>query len=167
MADQSKPAPVFVYYFAYCSIPAAEVDQIVAGQKDNLSVWAEKAYRQGEDLVARLRPAPSLGLAAEVDLELGEPGHRNGSVFLPLRWTARRPYRLFPEMTAELVIDPFGADASQLTFRGTYRPPLGAIGRALDRALMHRVAERIVKSFVDDLVELVEYVGHLGSGSEM
>jgi hypothetical protein len=34
-----------------------------------------------------------------------------------------------------------------------YRPPLGMIGRALDKALMHRVAEATVKDFLDRVGE--------------
>ena len=36
-----------------------------------------------------------------------------------------------------------------------YRPPLALVGRALDRALLHRVAEATIKDFVDRVAERI------------
>jgi hypothetical protein len=36
-----------------------------------------------------------------------------------------------------------------------YRPPLGAFGQALDRAMLHRVAEATIKDFLDRVGERV------------
>ena len=35
-----------------------------------------------------------------------------------------------------------------LTVAGAYRPPLGSVGKALDRALLHRVAAATIREFV-------------------
>ena len=48
-----------------------------------------------------------------------------------------------------------GPDASQLSLRGSYTPPMGAVGQALDRMLMHRVAESSVKGFVDRIADSI------------
>ena len=37
----------------------------------------------------------------------------------------------------------------QLAISARYDPPLGAVGRAIDRALLARVAEATVKDFLD------------------
>jgi hypothetical protein len=42
---------------------------------------------------------------------------------------------------------------TQLTLRGRYEPPLGTLGRQIDRLLLHRVAEATVRSFMRRLAE--------------
>ena len=37
------------------------------------------------------------------------------------------------------------------SFRGSYRPPLGAVGGLLDQALLHRVAEAGIKDLLDQV----------------
>ncbi|HLF69683.1 MAG TPA: hypothetical protein VI541_01870, partial [Actinomycetota bacterium] len=70
---------------------------------------------------------------------------------LPLSWTPTSASRLFPTMQGEILLEGLGPDLSQITFRGTYRPPFKDIGSSLDRTGLHRVAEATVKHFVDRL----------------
>ena len=42
-----------------------------------------------------------------------------------------------------------GEDRTQLAISARYRPPLGVLGRTVDRVLLHRVAEATVKDFID------------------
>ena len=55
-----------------------------------------------------------------------------------------------------------GTDFTQVVLRGTYDPPLGAVGRALDRTLFHRIAEASVKRFLDRIALALEaeHEGH-------
>ncbi len=48
-----------------------------------------------------------------------------------------------------------GPGLTHLAFRGSYEPPLGAVGRFMDRALLHRVAELTVKNLVDRLAAAI------------
>jgi hypothetical protein len=48
-----------------------------------------------------------------------------------------------------------GHDRTTLTLDGTYDPPLGSVGRILDRAILSRVAEATVRNWVDRLAEAV------------
>lgn len=59
-------------------------------------------------------------------------------------------------MDADLLLAPLGTQLTQLALRGSYRPPLGALGRAADRALLHRIAEASVKGFVDRIARALE-----------
>ena len=59
-------------------------------------------------------------------------------------------------MTAELVVSPVGSSHSSIVFEGTYDPPLGILGEAIDRTLLNRLAEMTVKSWVDDIVAKAE-----------
>jgi hypothetical protein len=91
-------------------------------------------------------------LGKTVKLEVGEPLKRDEVTVVPLTWRATATPGLFPVMSADLEIAPLDAELTQLTLRGRYEPPLGAVGRRLDRLLMHRVAEASVRAFLGQLV---------------
>src|SRR5664280_3824566 len=76
---------------------------------------------------------------------------RQGFV-MPLRWSATGPTELFPVMEADLEIAPLGASESQLRLSGSYDPPLGPVGRQLDRLLLHQLAEATVRALLSQLV---------------
>jgi len=70
---------------------------------------------------------------------------------LQLEWEAATMPRLFPLMKAELSIYPLTATETQLDFLGLYEPPLGALGKAVDAIVGHRIAEVSVHRFVSDV----------------
>jgi hypothetical protein len=70
-----------------------------------------------------------------------------------IEWKAARRPRLFPLMSAELTIYPLTATETQLDFAGRYRPPLGALGRAVDAVAGHRIAEASVHRFVANVAQ--------------
>ena len=61
--------------------------------------------------------------------------------------------RLFPLMKAELAIYPLTATETQLDFCGIYDPPFGAVGKAMNAVLGHRIAEVSVHRFISDVAE--------------
>jgi hypothetical protein len=79
-------------------------------------------------------------------------------VIYPISWKAAGGEALFPTMEADLVLEPLGVEVVKMTFRGSYDPPLGAVGRAIDRALLHRLAEVSVKNFLDQLANALQAV---------
>ncbi len=42
-----------------------------------------------------------------------------------------------------------------LVVHGAYRPPLGNLGMALNRAVMHRVAEATIRAFAEQLGDAI------------
>jgi len=68
-------------------------------------------------------------------------------------WRATGAERLFPHLEADLEVAALGPSRTQLSISARYRPPMGAMGRALDRALLHRVAEATIKDFLDGVGE--------------
>jgi hypothetical protein len=72
---------------------------------------------------------------------------------IDLRWKALRAAGIFPSMEAELSIYPLSADETQLDLHGTYKPPLGALGGAVDRLVGHRIAEASVHRFIEDVAK--------------
>ncbi|HEV2297015.1 MAG TPA: hypothetical protein VGR72_00675 [Candidatus Acidoferrales bacterium] len=70
---------------------------------------------------------------------------------LLLEWEAATLPRLFPLMKAELAIYPLTATETQLDFLGFYEPPFGAVGKAMNAIVGHRIAEASVHRFVSDV----------------
>lgn len=70
-----------------------------------------------------------------------------------LGWEAANASGLFPLMSAELCAWPLSSSETQLEIEGSYQPPLGAVGNAIDAAVGHRIAEASVYRFLEDVVE--------------
>lgn len=146
---------MLVHYFSYIEGTLEQVAAALTRSTGEMSAWVQVAYRHGEAL--RTGITPGMGIPAkEVELTVGSPTRRRGIVIVPLVWEATGPGVLFPTMEADLLLEPLGEDLVQVTLRGSYRPPLKAVGRLLDRALMHRLAEASAKSFLDQLCGAVQ-----------
>jgi hypothetical protein len=130
----------------------AEVENRLDELRSDLGSWADIAYRDGEEL--RTRVGPSGGsLAKEVRLEIGMAEiHRAGLVY-PISWSATGAEILFPKLRADLTISHVGSDQTRISLEGTYEPPLGSLGKAVDRVVLRRVADSTVKAWVDRLAD--------------
>jgi hypothetical protein len=84
-------------------------------------------------------------------VRLGEPVRFPSMVSLPLTWEPVGRHGLLPRLDADLELGALGGDRTQLAISARYRPPLGVVGRAVDRVLLHRVAEATLKDFLDRL----------------
>jgi hypothetical protein len=144
-----------VYYFGHVNGTLEQVSNAISTAEGDVSVWARLAYRKGEELRTRIDPGSFIP-AKEVEIRLGRPMRRSGSVVIPMDWKATGVGALFPVMSADLVLQPLGPDLVEVIFRGTYEPPLKGLGRLLDRAVLHRLAEASAKAFLDQLCQEVE-----------
>lgn len=70
---------------------------------------------------------------------------------LLLEWESSQTPHLFPMMEAELAIYPLTSTETQLDFAGTYVPPLGVLGSAINAMVGHRVADASVHRFITDV----------------
>jgi hypothetical protein len=70
---------------------------------------------------------------------------------LLLEWEAATMPRLFPLMKAELSIYPLTPTETQLDFSGLYEPPFGAVGKAINAIVGHRIAEVSVHRFINEV----------------
>jgi uncharacterized membrane protein len=68
---------------------------------------------------------------------------------LPLTWEPVGLEGLLPRLDANIEAGSLGEDRTQLAISARYRPPLGLVGRTVDRVLLHRVAEATLKDFLD------------------
>jgi hypothetical protein len=104
------------------------------------------AYSHGTARVARVRAA---GLSKLVRIQIRELSGTTECAGLAMRWEATGPGGgLFPLLDADIRLAPAGRHATMLMLAGVYRAPLGSLGEALDRAVLHRVAAATIRSFV-------------------
>lgn len=145
---------MFIYYFVHVSRPNDESRRILLRLLDGISEAADIAYRKGESLLMKAGPEPG-PVAKTVRLTVGIPLVLEDETVIPLSWQATGVTRLFPKLEAELRLAPVSDRVSKLSLQGSYQPPLGALGEALDRAVLHRVAESTIKHFVDRIGQAV------------
>jgi hypothetical protein len=145
---------MLVYDFIRIPLPVAQVRLRLFAEVSGL--WqhvAEAAYDEGEELLSRVGPfGPVPGLSKAVTLHVGKARDRGDGFVMPLKWAATGPAELFPVMEADLEVAPLGAVESQLRLSGSYDPPLGPVGRQLDRLLLHQLAEATVRALLSQLV---------------
>jgi hypothetical protein len=116
---------------------------------DLLRSASEDAYGAGITGLARVGP-PGLGKVVRVHVRpLAETGGHAG---LAIRWEATGPGGgLFPALDADIRLVPAANQTTLLVLAGVYRPPLGPLGTALDRAALHGVAAATVRNFLGRL----------------
>lgn len=145
---------MFVQYYTHVPTSLSTVEARIDDVRDHLEEWAGVAYRDGEELHATVGPSPG-GYAKKVRLDIGPPEIRFSGVVYPVSWTAIGAKSLFPQLTADLILSHVGKDRTKLFLQGTYEPPLGMVGRAVDRTLLRNVAESTVQDWVDRVANAV------------
>ena len=113
------------------------------GESDALFAPSADGYGAG---LARVGPGVVSKL---VRVQVHELSRTDKSSGLALRWEATGAGgKLFPVLDADLILADIGAQGTLVALTGVYRPPLGALGQALDRAVLHRVAAATIKGFL-------------------
>lgn len=150
---------MFARYFVELPLDARQVEQALLRDPQ---AWvpglAGKANRHGDDLLAEVGFGGEVRVERLVALEFGAPIHTSSKTVLPIRWSAAGASGLFPSLDADLEIASLGQRTqprTQLAMSARYDPPLGAVGRAIDRAVLFRVAEATVKDFLDRVADAV------------
>ena len=147
---------MFVYYFAQLHQSFEKVEDRVCRLLRDLTGWADAAYRDGEELRARVGVGGKHPLIAKtVTLAVGRPVRSPAQTMIPLSWKATGAPGLFPQMNADLTVARLGPEMTRLGFSGSYEAPGGPVGQVIDEALLHRIAESSVKGFVDRIAEAV------------
>lgn len=145
---------MFVSYQTMVQVPMAEVESRLDELRSYLGSWADVAYRDGEELRAKVGPSHG-SFAKEVRLEIGIAEiHRSGLVY-PVSWSATGAGVLFPRLNADLTISHVGSNRTSVDLTGVYEPPLGTLGKVVDRVLLRKVADSTVKAWVDRLAEAI------------
>jgi hypothetical protein len=147
----SDPVFMFARYFLELDLPFDEVERaLLRSPKDWVPGVAADAEARGELLLAEVgfgRSAFRLG--KRVEIVLGDPMRFPSKTILPMSWRPEGGQPLFPSLDADIEVAALGPTRAQLSVSARYRPPLGVLGRVVDRALLHRVAEATLKDFLD------------------
>jgi hypothetical protein len=113
---------------------------------------SEDAYGAGITGLVRVGPR---GLGKVVRVHVRQLAETGGHAGLAIRWEATGPGGgLFPALDADITLVRAG-QTTLLVLAGVYRPPLGPLGVALDRAVMHRVAAATIRNFLGRLAASV------------
>lgn len=149
-----------LYAYAYADVAYDDAIAMLAEDPEGLLQSAtEASITHSDEVVARLE----LGVAGfevgrDVIVHLGsfDPVEQLRGV-LPVRWEAAEGHVLFPTVDATLEVAAMSLHPPmvQVTLAGHYRPPMGLVGRAIDR-LVHRAAEAVVHGFVRDVAGRLE-----------
>ena len=141
---------------------------------DPLAIFRDATTRgTGDAAKSELRVTlGALELAAEIQIEivstwpsrspLGKPAQA-----ITMTWKSPNRPGWFPTMSATLTCYALSSTETQLDFDGTYEPPLGVFGAAVDAVAMHRFAERAVANFVKEVATyLREEIGRRSSARQ-
>jgi hypothetical protein len=157
---------MFARYFVELPMPP---DLVEAALSRDPSAWiahlAEHANRRGDTLLAEVGFGEDVRIARTVEIEF-TPRVRTGTkVIYPFRWSASGPAGMFPALDADLEVAPLGAETTQLAISARYVPPLGKLGRLIDRVVLARVAEATVKDFLDRVALAVTEIAEVAPSS--
>jgi hypothetical protein len=149
---------MFARYYLELPLPFEEVQETLLNRpQDWVPGLAEGAEERSDRLLAEVGfGSPGRRVGKRVEIELGRPFLVASKTILPLTWRATGSEALFPSLEADLEVAQLSRNRTQLSVSARYRPPLGALGRAIDKALLHRVAEATIKDFLDRAGETIQ-----------
>jgi hypothetical protein len=145
---------MFARYFIELPFHAEAVEDAITHEP---AAWlpglATDANLHGDRLLAEVGFGEEIRIARRVEIEFSRPVRMATKTVIPLRWWAENARGLFPSLDADLEIAELGHDRTQIAMSARYVPPFGALGRAIDRTVMSRVAEATLKDFLDRVRE--------------
>jgi hypothetical protein len=143
---------VFVMHSVHIDRPIAEVN---AALTEGPRRWFPRFDSLGHAEVGPL--VAGFGFRTKVTIEVGEPLTTGDLTEVPVTWQATFIKQLFPVMTGKVELAPVDPHTTRLTVCGMYQPPLGDLGKQLDDALMHKVAEATVKDLAESIAKRIEW----------
>jgi hypothetical protein len=158
---------MFARYFVELAISAGAVEDALSQDPSRwLSGLAEGANHRGDLLLAEMGFGETLRIKRTVVVELGPPVRSPSQSIFPIRWVPSGSAGLFPSLDADLEVAPIGPERTQLAMSARYVPPFGAVGRAVDRALLSRVAEATLKDFLDRVAHTIMSAANVSARGE-
>jgi len=152
---------MFVRYFLELPMPSARVEETLLREPETwLGAIAQLADRRRDQLLADVGIGELVRIERSVAITLGAPVRGTTKTVIPLSWRATgATANLFPTMEADIEVAPLDPRTTQLAISARYVPPLGLVGRMLDRAILHRIAEATLKDFLDHVAEAIRDTG--------
>jgi hypothetical protein len=142
---------MFMRYYLELPLAFEEVETTLLNSPHTwVAGIARDAEERGGALLAEVGfGPPGRRLEKHVQVTLGTPFRLASKTILPMAWHATGAESLFPSLEADLEVAALGRHRTQFAISARYRPPLGPIGRTIDRTLLHRIAEATIKDFLD------------------
>lgn len=149
---------MFVRYYVTIDRPIEDCRRVLMESPDEwLPNLVQRSQGPAEQLLARMGfSVLAVDVRKKAVVELGRPLLLRDWLHIPISWEAQPVSDLFPRFEGELQLVPIGPAETKLALAGTYDPPLGDVGRAVDNLLMHTAAEATVKDFVESLGKRLE-----------
>jgi hypothetical protein len=158
---------VFVRY--YLELPVAmqaAEDALLESPEKWIPGLVERAEKHGRALLGEVGFRAAGGrVQKRVVIEFRDAIRFPSRTVLPMTWRAASRQALFPKLDADLELAQLGPSLTQFSISARYTPPLGAVGKAIDGALLHRVAEATIKDFVDGAGKKLEALVARGGGT--
>jgi hypothetical protein len=127
---------------------------VASARLGDLAARGRLGSLSGDTYGKEIQVGPVPGVSRLVAVKFRKLATHGDSAVLALRWEAAGPGgMLFPAFDADITLSPAGEDGTSLALMGVYRPPLGAVGSALDRAVFRRVATATVRDFARRVAE--------------
>jgi hypothetical protein len=153
--------PRQVRFYGYLDRPYGRVRELLHRSPTELLRRATtSAAARARTVAASLRvETGGVEIAVEVHLNVSAARDDDAIAGLPpttsveIAWEAAHGRGLFPLMNAHLSAWPVSAAETEIEIDGVYRPPLGALGNAIDAIVGHRIAEATVHRLFEDLTE--------------
>ena len=144
---------MFARYFIELPMDASQVEAALADEREAfLQPIVRRATDRGDRLLADVGFGDTVRVERSVAIRLGPSVRATSKTIIPFSWRATGTSAgLFPTMEGDLEVASLGEALTQLAISARYSPPLGIVGRMLDRAVLHRIAEATVKDFLDQL----------------
>jgi hypothetical protein len=146
---------MFIRYYLDLEIPFEDVEPALTSAPGE---WVPGLARDAGDRADGLLievgfPIADGRLDRQVEIGFDPPFRLSNKTLLPMWWRATAAEQLFPALDADIEVAALGPNRTQLSMSARYHPPMGAVGKILDRTLLHRVAEATVKDFLDRVGE--------------
>ena len=117
-------------------------------------VWIAHLDESGE---AEVGPQiAGVALRKKVAVEVGPLVTAGDWTEIPVTWKATFIEKLFPVMTGKVELAPIDGRTTKLTVCGMYEPPFGPLGKQVDDAFMHKVAEATVADLAESIARRID-----------
>jgi hypothetical protein len=152
-ASSDDDGRMLIQDFVHVALPFDDVkSKVISDPRAILESLAVEAYRDGEALSVRIGPTGKHpGLSKEIALDIGSPYPRGSGIVFPICWWATKAAWLFPCLDGDLEISPVEDGTTRIALSGRYEPPLAAVGRGMDRIVLHHVAESSLRTFLNSM----------------
>ena len=149
---------MFVRYYVTIDRPIEACREVLLESPEEwLPNLVQTSHGSGEQLLARMGfSILAVDVRKKAVVQLGKAMQLRDWLHIPISWEAQPVSDFFPRFEGELQLVPISTAETKLALAGTYDPPLGDVGRAVDNLLMHTAAEATVKDFVEQLGRRLE-----------